>query len=224
MTVSYHHSFLRFDTDNINYVFLLKVIVIQVQNGKSPGDNERIEAKGVEYLTDLFGTLLIKSKSKYLKNTFLKHAIEKGERVYLTTDHDEVYSKQFYESADVIGENEWKWNNCRRTLERHRDEMPIDCRAYPSNIQCKRTTDGDDPILLMNNFCGRPKFANRKCGVLNNAQRFKDSGNFSNRYPNILMVDYYDAGEIFDAQDCLRSNAVGGDGCKVCGKFEWDPS
>jgi len=198
-----------------------EVIVIQVQNGVYP-NKKRLEREGVDYLTDLFGTLLIKNKTKYLKNTFLKDAIENGERVYLTTDHEEVSSKRFYESADVIGENNSEWNNCRRTIETYRDEMPTECRGYPSGVQCKASSS----MHLMNNFCGRAEFANRKCGVLNNAQRFKDSGNYLNNYPNILMVDYYDAGgsSIFDAQDCLRRDAVGDSGCEVCGKFEWDPS
>jgi len=206
-----------------------EVIVIQVQNGKYPNVQRLDRPRGVDSLTNLFGTLLIQDKDAYLDNNSLDLAIHLNERVYLTTDQEGYTSKHFFKSGDVIGENGWDWNNCRRTIESNRDEMPIDCRDYPSGIKCKRTNNGDKPILLMNSFCGRAKFANRKCGILGNAERFKNSGNFegnADNWPNIIMVDRYHYGgsSVFGAQDCLRRNAVGRDDCKVCGKFDWDPT
>jgi len=193
-----------------------EVIVVQLQNGL---DGNRIESREIDYLTGLFGELLIQKEKEYLDNANLRDAIEADQRVYLTTNEEADDKKYFFRSADVIGENHWKWKKCNRLIKRVRKEMPLTCRTGPTT-KCKKNWEGK-PILLMNSMCGVPDYTNKKCRLLKNAKRMSSSSIFDDsRYPNILMVDFYHKGEVFEAQRCLRAGNVGGNGCETCDKME----
>ena len=190
--------------------------MVQLQNGL---DGNRIEGREIDYLTDLFGELLIQEEKKYLDSANLRDAIEANQRVYLTTNENADDDKYFFRSADVIGENHWKWKKCNRPRNRARKEMPLTCRTGPTT-KCKKNSSGK-PILLMNSMCGVPDYTNKKCRLLKNAKRMSSSSIFDgSRYPNILMVDFYHKGEVFEAQRCLRVGNVGGNGCETCDKME----
>lgn len=204
-------------------------IIIQVQNDGMI-DNQ------IDTLTNMFGNLLVDDIDDYLKED-LKETIEANKRVFLTTSKDPKPLKKFFLSGTVIGENDYEWYWCRRTVrKKNRREMPTDCRTDPET-KCRSFNTYNGPgysILLMNSFCGRipsegtARYVNKKCRLLKNAERFRDSGNFrggdynggNRNLPNILMVDFYNEGDVFGAQKCLRDGNIGGDGCETCEKDE----
>ena len=94
--------------------------------------------------------------------------------------------------------------------------MPLNCRGGPTP-QCSSST----AMLLMNSFCGRPNHGNKKCRLLRNAERMSTSSTFApSRFPNILMVDFSNMGDVFGAEQCLCDNNVGGNGCQTCEKMD----
>jgi len=191
-----------------------EIIVVQLQNGLT---GHRIGTAGIDYLVNLFGTLLIDKKEDYIKGKDLGVAIEKNQRVYLVTNEEANEDKNFFRSPDVIGENRYQWEKCFKRRSNDRKEMPLVCRSDPTR-QCR----GDDAMLLMNHFCGRPNYANQKCRILRNAQRMHGSRTFRpSRHPNIIMVDFYDKGDVFGAQQCLRDGNIGGNGCETCEKMDY---
>ena len=199
---------MHFDTHDINHAFLLKFIVVQLQNGL---DGNRIGTTGIDYLVNLFGTLLIENKYDYLNRIDLRVAIEADQRVYLVTNEEADDTKHFFRSADVIGENHYKWKSCNKAIKGRRKEMPLNCRGDPTP-QCSSST----AMLLMNSFCGRPNHGNKIFWLLRNAERISTSSTFApSRFPNILMVDFSNIGDVFGAEQCLRDNNVGGNGCET---------
>ena len=84
---------MHFDTHDINHAFLLKFIVVQLQNGL---DGNRIGTTGIDYLVNLFGTLLIEKKYDYLNRIDLRVAIEADQRVYLVTNEEADDTKHFF--------------------------------------------------------------------------------------------------------------------------------
>jgi len=197
-------------------------VIIQVQN------DGMIDAQK-DTLKGLFGNLLIDDINEYLTDD-LGEAIEDNKRVFLTTNYGSDTSRLLFRSGAVIGENDYDWKRCNRPIKRKRTEMPTGCRTSP-NTNCKSingyATYGDNSILLMNSFCGllpskrTARYTNKKCRLLKNAQRFRDSGNFeggNGNLPNILMVDFYNEGDVFGAQKCLRDGNIGGSGCSTCDK------
>ena len=201
--------------------FLLQVIVVQLQNGL---DGNRLGSTEIDYLVNLFGGLLIDYKYNYHLTTDLGVAIEANQRVYLVTNEVANRSKNFFRSADVIGENHYKWKRCKKIT--RRKEMPLKCRDDPTP-RCSGTsgTNGYNPMLLMNSFCGVPDYTNEKCRLLKNAERMSTHDTFTSstlpiRLPNILMVDFFEKGDVFGAQQCLRDGNIGGNGCETCKKYD----
>jgi len=191
-----------------------EIIVVQLQNGL---DGHRIGTAGIDYLVNLFGTLLIEKKEDYIDSEDLGVAIQDNQRVYLVTNEEADEGKNFFRSADVIGENRYQWEKCFKRRSNDRKEMPLVCRNDPTP-QCR----GNDAMLLMNHFCGRPNYANQKCRILWNAQRMHGSSTFRpSRYPNIINVDFYDKGDVIGAQQCLRDGNIGGNGCETCEKMDY---
>jgi len=198
-----------------------EVIVVQLQNGL---DGNRLGTTEIDYLVNLFGGLLIDYKYNYHLTTDLGVAIEANQRVYLVTNAAENRSKNFFRSADVIGENHYKWKRCKKITRRR--EMPLTCRDDPTP-RCSGTsgTNGYNPMLLMNSFCGVPDYTNEKCRLLKNAERMSTNSVFTSstlpiRLPNILMVDFFHKGDVFGAQQCLRDGNIGGNGCETCEKYD----
>jgi len=191
-----------------------EIIVVQLQNGL---DGHRIGTAGIDYLVNLFGTLLIEKKEDYIESEDLGVAIQNNQRVYLVTNEEADEGKNFFRSADVIGENRYQWEKCFKRRSNDRKEMPLVCRSDPTP-ECR----GSEHMLLMNHFCGRPNYANQKCRILWNAQRMHGSSTFRpSRYPNIINVDFYDKGDVIGAQQCLRDGNIGGNGCETCEKMDY---
>ena len=89
----YNHNLLHFVTHNTNHAFPLQFIVVRLQNGL---DGNRIGTTGIDYLVNLFGTLLIEKKYDYLNRIDLRVAIEADQRVYLVTNEEADDTKHFF--------------------------------------------------------------------------------------------------------------------------------
>jgi len=150
--------------------------------------------------------------TNFQATTKLGDYIKKGKRVLLTGDCWHT-SKGLYESKKLITENNYKWFSALKNPD-------FGLRRGPAN--------SDTSAKMMNHFCGTyPGFGsmvssgivNKKSRILYNARIFKKQGYAKNKI-NIIMIDYYDTGDVFGAQNSIRRGDFNS-GCwndgKLCG-------
>jgi hypothetical protein len=149
--------------------------------------------------------------------------IEKGQRVLLLTNKDTATTTTnnnnnqngdnnnddasfgMHKRSDFVTQNGYEWS-CN-------DENGPDLayREGPPASESKTAAN------LMNHFCtntlklpdsNESQRRNDKYVLLHNARRFAQRAHFGNRVPNILMVDFYDEGDIWPVQELVRSGEM----------------
>lgn len=142
-----------------------------------------------------WGDIVIKNYDSSLP---FSHYIAKGQRVLLLTNKSENNeSIGIHRRRDFVTQNGYNWS-CNM------DDPDFSYREGPK----------DDPnsAKLMNHFCYTFQLpdeldstrVNDKYAIMYHARIFSKQSVFGS-FPNIVMVDFYDKGNIWPAQDLIRS-------------------
>jgi len=135
--------------------------------------------------------------------------IEKGQRVLLLTNKDTTTNDDasfgMHKRSDFVAQNGYEWS-CN-------DENGPDM-AYREGPPA---SESETAANLMNHFCtntlklpdsSESQRRNDKYVLLKNARRFAQQTHFGNRVPNIVVVDFYDEGDIWPVQELVRSGEM----------------
>jgi len=132
-----------------------------------------------------------------------------GKRVLLTSKYDRA-SEGMHNYEDLITENNYKWSSTF-------DDVDFGHRRGPKN--------SDTSAKMMNHFCGTAgtgsmvssAIVNKKSRMLYDARTFKKQ-DYAKDTINVIMIDYYDTGNVFDAQRAIR-NGDFNSGCRSDGSL-----
>jgi len=166
-------------------------VVVQLQDA--------MDHVGRDILVGWFGSLLVKDFD--IKKT-LDHYINQGQRVLIVTSKEENINttKGIHDTNEVITENNYKWRECYL-------EGPL--TGY------RRGPETGQSAKLMNSFCSKfgigdeksSEEVNGKDKILYNAQNFLKLP-FAQNKINIILVDYYETGDVFGAQETIREGRL----------------
>jgi len=143
-------------------------------------------------------------------NVKLGHYIIAGKRVLLTSKYEDK-SKGMHDYEDLITENNYKWFSALENVD-------FGLRRGPKNSATS--------IKMMNHFCGTypgagsmvsSAIVNSKSRMLYDARIFKKK-DYAKGGINVMVIDYYDTGNVFDAQRAIRSGDFNS-GCKSNGSL-----
>jgi len=140
-----------------------------------------------------FGSKLVKNFDKSQK---LGYYMERGQQVLIFTDKDARPSQGIHDTNKFIVENQYEWKNRFST-------PPMGYRRGPKS---------GTRIRLMNSFCsgsgggdmGASRYVNNYGRALKHITEYIKQP-YTGRKINVLMVDYYELGYVFDIQNKMRS-------------------
>jgi len=176
-------------------------VVIQLQDSMTPAGRD-------SFLSWLGGDLVV---TNFDINEPLASYINQGQQVLILTDRSSNINKSLgmHDTAEIIGENDYSWKSC----------------YFGSAPTTPRHGRSHGPVKLMNYFCSpvgagdiiASDSVNQKHRILYSAREFVDQFNGI----NMVLVDYYDEGDVFAAQSEIRDGDLH-DGCwgdqTLCGE------
>jgi len=160
-------------------------IIVQIQS--------EIKTHHYHLLEHWFGSKLVKN---FDKNKKLGYYMERGQQVLIFTDGVARPSQGIHDTKLYIVENDYACKNYRKPL-------PMGYRRGPKS---------GTRIRLMNNFCSpigagnmvASNFVNNYNKALRNIKLYKQQSYAAGKI-NMLMVDYYETGQVFQIEQAMRS-------------------
>jgi len=153
----------------------------------------KIKTQHYHLLENWFGSKLVKN---FNKNKKLGYYMERGQQVLIFTDGDARPSQGIHDTNDYIVENHYEWKSTRKRPPMWRRRGPV----------------SGTRIRLMNNFhtllgAGNMLLsidANNYKKALRHIKSYKQQ-TYADGKINMLMVDYYETGQVFKIQQTMRS-------------------
>lgn len=174
-------------------------VFIQIEDHLTSGDN------GVTKTCEAWGDYLI---TNFDSNETLGKYIAQGKRVLLMTNNGNHVKPELgmHNANQLLAENEYEWQST--------DVAPnMDYRRGPTGFQNQRYAK------MMNYFCQdslgtgskmKSAIVNAKARMQCHAQEFKQRSYAENTI-NIMVIDFYDLGNVFEAQEAIRNGDFGAD-------------
>lgn len=153
---------------------------------------DHIGSSGIDKVLRPWGDMVITDFDPKIK---LGYYIYAGKRVLLTSSYNSK-SKGIHRYWNYITENNYGWGSALENVD-------FGFRRGPTN--------SDHSAKMMNHFCTgaggsmvASAIANKKSRILYDARIFKKQP-YAKDTINIIMVDYYETGDVFGAQNSIRS-------------------